>query len=113
MKIGLLLSSCLCGIVASAAEPFFDHSGWTDLNRNGRKEVYEDSAQSVAKRVTDLLARMTIEEKIGQLQQVHEEANSATRLAGRLRQGRIGSFLDGSELIDTPLPRNRLQHLAV
>jgi beta-glucosidase len=39
------------------------HDGWTDFNKNGRKDVYEDSKADVNSRVEDLLARMTLEEK--------------------------------------------------
>jgi beta-glucosidase len=43
------------------------HDGWVDLNKNGRKDLYEDAAQPVDKRVEDLLSRMTLEEKTAQL----------------------------------------------
>ena len=38
-----------------------------DLNHNGTMEPYEDPSRSVAERVEDLLGRMTLEEKAGQL----------------------------------------------
>lgn len=41
--------------------------GWIDHNKNGIKDVYEDPAQPVEKRIADLLSRMTPEEKAGQL----------------------------------------------
>lgn len=43
------------------------HAGWIDLNKDGRKDVYEDAAQPVEKRLDDLLARMTVEEKTAQM----------------------------------------------
>ncbi len=43
------------------------HNGWIDLNKNGRKDVYEDQSQPVEKRVADLLSQMTVEEKTVQL----------------------------------------------
>jgi beta-glucosidase len=43
------------------------HSGWIDLNKNGKKDVYEDSTQPVDKRVEDLLSQMTVDEKTCQL----------------------------------------------
>ena len=49
--------------------PRFTTHGWIDLNKNGRKNVYEDPSQPVDKRVNDLLKRMTLDEKIGQLWQ--------------------------------------------
>jgi len=39
------------------------HQGWIDLNKNGRKDVYEDPAAPIDKRVEDLLSQMTLEEK--------------------------------------------------
>src|SRR5215213_8062590 len=39
------------------------HEGWTDFNKNGRKDVYEDSKADITRRVEDLLAQMTLEEK--------------------------------------------------
>ncbi len=41
--------------------------GWIDLNKNGRKDVYEDPAEPVDRRVADLLSQMTVEEKTCQL----------------------------------------------
>jgi beta-glucosidase len=43
------------------------HNNWIDFNKNGKKDVYEDKAQPVEKRVTDLLQQMTMEEKTCQL----------------------------------------------
>ena len=39
------------------------HDGWIDLNKNGRKDVYEDSSQPEDKRLDDLISQMTLEEK--------------------------------------------------
>lgn len=43
------------------------HPGWMDLNKNGNKDIYEDSTQPVNKRVGDLLSQMTVNEKTCQL----------------------------------------------
>jgi beta-glucosidase len=43
------------------------HPGWIDLNKNGRKDVYEDAAQPVERRLDDLLAQMTVEEMTAQM----------------------------------------------
>ncbi len=43
---------------------YFD--GWTDFNKNGKKDVYEDSKASIDARIKDLLAQMTLEEKTNQ-----------------------------------------------
>ena len=39
------------------------HNGWTDLNKNGRMDVYEDLKADIGQRITDLLSQMTLEEK--------------------------------------------------
>ena len=39
------------------------HGGWVDFNKNARKDVFEDSAQTIEMRVSDLLSRLTLEEK--------------------------------------------------
>ena len=36
-----------------------------DLNKNGKKDIYEDASQPIDQRVNDLLAQMTVEEKAG------------------------------------------------
>lgn len=43
------------------------HAGWTDLNKNGVKDPYEDAALPAEARITDLLARMTPDEKTAQM----------------------------------------------
>lgn len=42
------------------------HGNWIDFNKNGEKDVYEDSSRSVEERVHDLLSQMTLEEKTSQ-----------------------------------------------
>lgn len=48
-------------------EPPIYKNGWIDLNKNGKKDIYEDSTQPVDARVDDLLKQMTLEEKTCQL----------------------------------------------
>jgi beta-glucosidase len=43
------------------------HDGWIDLNKNGKKDIYEDPTQPADKRADDLVSRMTLEEKTCQL----------------------------------------------
>lgn len=62
---------CLAVLLLSAGNPLYAqdndkniyHAGWIDFNKNGKKDVYEDPASPVEKRVRDLLSRMTLEEK--------------------------------------------------
>jgi beta-glucosidase len=43
------------------------HSGWIDLNKNGRMDPYENPKLDIEKRIDDLLGRMNIEEKTCQM----------------------------------------------
>ena len=43
-------------------------SGWIDFNKNGKMDIYEDPSQAIDKRVEDLVSRMTLEEKLSQMQ---------------------------------------------
>ncbi|MCG8475555.1 MAG: glycoside hydrolase family 3 C-terminal domain-containing protein [Cytophagales bacterium] len=43
------------------------HKKWIDFNKNGQKDIYEDPAQPIDKRVDDLLSRMSMEEKTAQM----------------------------------------------
>ena len=114
MKPIVFILGLFFGLAASAVDPAAIYQdGWIDLNKNGHKDAYEDASSPVAKRVDDLLDRMTLEEKIGQLWQAEMAADSDQKLAGQIKRGEISSFLDGSELIETPVMRNTLQHLAV
>jgi beta-glucosidase len=113
MKSAILLSCLLFAFVASAAEPSIYQAGWIDLNKDGKKNIYEDPSQPVTKRVNDLLKRMTLDEKIGQLWQVGLENDSDKNYATQLRLGKIGSFLGSNELVEKPVMRNKLQHIAV
>ena len=39
------------------------HDGWIDLNKNGRKDIYEDPSQPEDKRLDDLIGQMNLDEK--------------------------------------------------
>jgi beta-glucosidase len=43
------------------------HDGWIDLNKNGKKDPYEDSTVDVDKRIDDLIAQMNVDEKTAQM----------------------------------------------
>jgi beta-glucosidase len=114
MKFTAPFICLLAAFVAAAADTnSIYHSGWIDLDKSGRKDIYEDSARPIQKRVENLLNRMTLGEKIGQLWQTTFNKDSDKLLADKLKRGEISSFLDGSALIETPVMRNKLQHIAV
>ena len=109
------ISICLffAFIVSASDSVSIYHNGWIDLDKNGRKDIYENPSRPIAKRVSDVLSRMTLDEKIGQLQQFDFGTNVIGTFSDPLRRGELGSFLDGSEIIETPVMRNKLQHIAV
>lgn len=43
------------------------HKGWIDFNKNGVKDIYEDSYAPLEARVQNLLSQMTLEEKSCQM----------------------------------------------
>ena len=71
--VGLMLAAPLAAKNHLPSEKVFPKrsniykKGWIDLNKNGKKDVYEDPTQEIQKRINDLIGRMTIEEKAGQL----------------------------------------------
>ncbi|MGO8765116.1 MAG: beta-glucosidase BglX [Limisphaerales bacterium] len=114
MKTPWVLIGLFAGLTAMAADPpSIYHDGWIDLNKDGRKEIYEDPSQPIKQRVNDLMKRMTLEEKIGQLWQSDTQTNSDVAMRGQISRGDVGSFLNGSVLEETPDMRNRLQRIAV
>ncbi|MBM4152130.1 MAG: beta-glucosidase [Kiritimatiellaceae bacterium] len=60
-----IVSLILMSMTAGAVEMY--HDGWIDLNKNGTKDLYEDSQRPVDERINDLLAQMTLEEKTCQM----------------------------------------------
>ncbi|MEM1508447.1 MAG: glycoside hydrolase family 3 N-terminal domain-containing protein [Thermofilaceae archaeon] len=48
------------------------NKNWIDFNKNGVKDPYEDPSKPIEERVEDLLNRMTLEEKVSQLQSSFE-----------------------------------------
>jgi beta-glucosidase len=113
VKSTVFIACLFCAASALAADTNIYHAGWIDLNKNGKKDAYEDPSRPVAKRVDDLLKRMTLDEKIGQLWQANLNKNPDVAFADKLRRGEVSSFLDGSALIENPVMRNKLQRIAV
>lgn len=65
----LWFSACaaLAGIVSFKPLTSIYKEGWIDLNKNSKKDIYEDPKQSVNARTADLLSKMTLEEKTCQM----------------------------------------------
>ena len=66
MKKLLALLVCAATQISAPAQGIY-HDGWTDFNKNGRMDVYEDPSAPVDARIEDLLSQMTLEEKTCQM----------------------------------------------
>lgn len=53
--------------IRETPSPDIYRAGWIDLNKNGAKDLYEDSSLMIETRIDDLLSRMTMEEKTAQM----------------------------------------------
>jgi beta-glucosidase len=113
MKRALFLTGLLFAVNALGTSPEIYHEGWIDFNKNGTKDVYEDSTQPTEKRVADLMTQMSLEEKIGQLHQTTRDTGAEKIYKDQIERGDMGSFLAGGEIIEAPIQRNALQHIAV
>lgn len=58
-----LFNAGLPGQDKSSTKKDIYHNGWTDLNKNGLMDVYENPKADINKRIDDLLSQMTLEEK--------------------------------------------------
>lgn len=66
-KMAIVLAGCLYCLPLLAQKSSIYHQGWIDLDKNGKKDVYEDPSQPIDARIDDLLSRMTLEEKTMQM----------------------------------------------
>jgi len=58
------------------------HATWTDLNKNGAMDPYENPRLPVDKRVEDLLSRMTVDEKVMQIAMPEKLEGQSCRSCG-------------------------------
>ena len=63
-RVRILAFSLLATAVLSRAA---EATAWIDFNKNGRRDIYEDAAKPIERRIDDLLAQMNVEEKTCQL----------------------------------------------
>lgn len=66
MKTFITAALCLIALQIHADNSIY-HNGWIDFNKNGVKDVYEDSRADIDDRIKDLLGQMTVEEKTCQM----------------------------------------------
>ena len=108
---GLTFSVIPDPAMAGKKFPVIEQQGWNDLNKNGKKDVYEDPSQPVEKRVDNLLKQMTLEEKLGQLNQlVSGDRKNDMPLFPLMRRGEVSSYIWSR---GNPADRNQFQRIAV
>ncbi|HQT92281.1 MAG TPA: glycoside hydrolase family 3 N-terminal domain-containing protein, partial [Candidatus Kryptobacter bacterium] len=93
-------------ILCAVPFPLYAFPGANPSQSNGSRKAYLDQQLPVEKRVDDLLGRMTLQEKVGQMCQVNADTTDAEQLA---RNGLVGSFLN----FTSPEEIDRLQTAAV
>ena len=80
------------GLIMAAAVTLFSSA-------TGEKEIYKDPTAPVEKRVSDLMSRMTLEEKVGQMNQFvgieHIKSNSASMTEEELKNNTANAFYPG------------------
>ncbi len=110
MKRAYFFIGLVVAMNSFAANTNIYHDGWIDLNKNGSKDVYEDPAQPIEKRVEDLLSQMTLEEKSAN--SIKSRGMSARRkFTGITERGAISCFFGASEIIESPTQRNTCNEL--
>ena len=88
--------------------------GWIDFNKNGSRDPYEDSSLDVEARITDLLGRMTLDEKTAQMVTLYgyprvlkDELPTPAWKTNLWKDGigNIDEHANGNEGVTKPLPR--------
>ena len=100
LAVGVLLVSLLTAGAVSAGQAAPVTGRSAHLNAAPTRAAYLDSAQPVALRVKDLLGRMTLEEKIGQMTQAERGAVAGD--PSQIATLRLGSVLSGGGSTPTP-----------
>ena len=67
------------------------HKGWIDFNKNGVKDIYEDSYAPLEARVQNLLSQMTLEEKSCQMVQAAYSMTPFQVITGKTKYGKMAS----------------------
>ena len=72
LTVAILLLSVFTPSVKVKCSESIHHQEWIDHNKNNKLEAYEKHNLPIEERIRDLISRMTLEEKIGQLLQYPE-----------------------------------------
>lgn len=118
---GCILWSASFAVRAADANPCLTplraemyRDGWVDFNKNGVRDPYENPAVEIEARVTDLLGRMTMEEKTAQMVTLYgyprvlkDELPTPAWKTNLWKDGigNVDEHANGNEGITKPLPR--------
>ena len=67
MKPLIILFFCFNVTALRAQKESMYHPDWTDFNKNGVRDIFENPSESIDKRVEDLVSKMTLDEKTCQM----------------------------------------------
>ncbi|MFM9946687.1 MAG: glycoside hydrolase family 3 N-terminal domain-containing protein [Saprospiraceae bacterium] len=104
MKIRLTsIAVPLVFLAAAASIPsWITPPAYRDLNKNGKLDVYEDKKQPIEKRVEDVLAQMTLEEKAGMLfingTFINEDGSLAPAASSMMRMPPATEWIDNKKM---------------
>lgn len=99
--------------LAGPEAPVLEENGFSfrDLNKNGRLDLYEDSRQTIDKRIEDLISQMTVEEKAGMFFHTAIAMNKDGTILEKPKLSDIFSFLSPST--STLLLKKQMNHFNV
>jgi beta-glucosidase len=120
--ISVLLLSVFTPLIKVECSESIYYQEWIDHNKNKELDKYEDKNLSVEERIKDLLSRMTLGEKIGQLLQYPEpylrkgEKFSLDNARELIKDYKVGSLLKnlvGSTPLEWAKISNEIQKIAL
>ncbi len=82
---------------------------YRDLNKNGKKDIYEDASQPIEARIKDLLSQMTLEEKAGMMFITGTRVNPDGSLDDIPGEGMFARMPQANKLIND----NKITHMNI
>ncbi len=91
----------LAGAVIAMLSSCKPEVAYRDLNKNGKKDVYEDKTQPIEARVNDLISQMNVEEKAGMMFIAGTRINDDGSLDNIPGKGMFARMIQANKLIDS------------
>jgi beta-glucosidase len=99
-RAGVLAAAAATTLLAAVASAGAAHGTASTGARTAERLPYEDASLPVAQRVSDLLGRMTLDEKIGQMTQA--ERGGIDTATTKITDDHLGSVLSGGGSVPSP-----------